>query len=89
MPDAVMMLAYPAAKPLDTKGYITRLYVAADTVVTLVPSAVTNAVETTTASGRGDPAPKADASDLGRRDASAPTTTTVATESPMATTRGV
>ena len=89
MPDAVMMLAYPAAKPLDTKGYITRLYVAADTVVTLVPSAVTNAVETTTASGRGDPAPKADASDLGRQDASAPTTTTVATESPTATTRGV
>ena len=56
MPDAVMMLAYPAVKPLDTKGYVTRLYTAADMVVTLVPSAVTNAVETTTASGRGDPA---------------------------------
>jgi hypothetical protein len=89
MPDAVMMLAYPATKPLDTKGYVTRLYTASDMVVTLVPSAVTNAVETTTASGRGDPAPEADASDLGRQDASAPTTTTVATESPTATTRGV
>ena len=89
MPDAVMMLAYPAVKPLDTKGYVTRLYTAADTVVTLGPSAVTNAVKTTTASGRGDPAPKADASDLGRQDASAPATTTVVTESPTATTRGV
>jgi hypothetical protein len=89
MPDAVMMLVYPAAKPLDTKGYITRLYAAADMVVTLVPSAVTNVTETAPASGRGDPAPKADASDLGRQDASAPTTTTVVTESPTATTRGV
>jgi len=89
MPDAVMMLAYPATKPLDSKGYVTRLYTASDMVVTLVPSAVTNAVETAPASGRGDPAPRTDASDLGRQDASAPTTTTVATESPTATTRGV
>jgi hypothetical protein len=89
MPDAVMMLAYPATKPLDAKGYITRLYAAADMVVTLVPSAVTNAVETATASGRGDPAPRAAASDMGRQDASAPTTMTIATESPTATTRGV
>jgi hypothetical protein len=89
MPDAVMMLAYPAVKPLDAKGYVTRLYTAADMVVTLVPSAVINVTETAPASGRGDPAPKADASDLGRQDASAPTTTTVVTESPTATTRGV
>jgi hypothetical protein len=58
-------------------------------VVTLVPSAATNAVETATASGRGDPAPRAVASDLGRQDASAPTTTTVATEAPDAQIRGV
>jgi hypothetical protein len=89
MPDAVMMLAYPAAKPLDTKGYVTRLYAAADMVVTLVPSAVINVVETASAAGRGDPAPRADAGDLGQRDASAPTTTTVATESPTAAIRGV
>jgi len=89
MPDAVMMLAYPAVKPLDTKGYVTRLYTAADMVVTLVPSAVINVTETTSASGRGDPASRADASDLGRQDASAPTTTTVATETPDAQIRGV
>jgi hypothetical protein len=89
MPDAVMMLVYPAAKPLDTKGYITRLYAAADMVVTLVPSAVTNAVETAPASGRGDPAGITSASDLGRQDASAPTTTTIVTETPDAQIRGV
>jgi hypothetical protein len=89
MPDAVMMLAYPATKPLDTKGYVTRLYTAADMVVTLVPSAAINVTETAPASGRGDPAPKADASDLGRQDASAPTTTTVVTETPDAQIRGV
>jgi hypothetical protein len=89
MPDAVMMLAYPAAKPLDTKGYITRLYAATDMVVTLVPSAVINVTETAPAAGRGDPAGIASVSDLGWQDASAPTTATVATESPTATTRGV
>ena len=89
MPDAVMMLAYPATKPLDSKGYVTRLYTTSDMVVTLVPSAVTNAVETAPASGRGDPAGITSASDLGRQDASTPTTTPVATESPTATTRGV
>jgi hypothetical protein len=89
MPDAVMMLAYPATKPLDTKGYVTRLYTLQDMVVTLVPNAVTNAVETAPASGRGDPAGIAGVSDLGRQDASTPTTTTVVTESPTATIRGV
>jgi hypothetical protein len=89
MPDAVTMLAYPAAKPLDTKGYVTRLYTAADMVVTLVPSAVTNAVEMATASGRGDPAGITSTSDLGQQDASAPTTTTVATEATDARIRGV
>jgi hypothetical protein len=85
----VMMLAYPATKPLDSKGYVTRLYTAADMVVTLVPSAVTNVTETAPASGRGDPAGKTSASDLGRQDASAPTTTTVATETTGAQIRGV
>jgi hypothetical protein len=89
MPDAVMMLAYPAVKPLDAKGYVTRLYTATDMVVTLVPSAVTNAIETAPASGRGDPAGIGTASDLGQQGASAPTTTTVATEAPDAQTRGV
>jgi hypothetical protein len=89
MPDAVMMLAYPALKPLDTKGYVTRLYTAADMVVTLVPSAVISVTETAPASGRGDPAGITSAGDLGRQDASAPTTMSVATESPTATTRGV
>jgi hypothetical protein len=89
MPDAVMMLAYPAVKPLDTKGYITRLYAAVDTVVALVPSAVINVTETAPASGRGDPAGITSVSDLGRQDASAPTTTTVATEAPSAQIRGV
>jgi hypothetical protein len=89
MPDAVMMLAYPAVKPLDAKGYVTRLYTAADTVVTLVPSAVINVTETAPASGRGDPAGIGTVSDLGRQDASAPTTTTVATEAPDAQIRGV
>jgi hypothetical protein len=89
MPDAVMMLAYPAVKPLDAKGYVTRLYTAADMVVTLVPSAVINVTETAPASGRGDPAGIGTVSDLGQQGASAPTTTTVVTESPTATTRGV
>jgi len=69
MPDAVMMLAYPAAKPLDAKGYVTRLHAAVDTLVALVPEAVVCATEQTAALGRGDPAPSAAAGDLGRVDA--------------------
>ena len=84
-----MMLAYPAAKPLDTKGYITRLYAAADMVVVLVPSAAVCAVESASASGRGDPAQRASAGDLGRQDVTAPSVTAVATESAGAAVRGV
>jgi hypothetical protein len=89
MPDAVMMLAYPAAKPLDTRGYITRLYAAGDVVVVLVPSAAVCAAEVASASGRGDPAPRVAAGDLGRQDVSAPPVTAVATETASAATRGV
>jgi len=89
MPDAVMMLAYPAAKPLDAKGYVTRLHAAADTVVALVPEAVVYAAEQTAAEGRGDPAPSAAAGDLGRVDAAAPEPSPVVTETASAAVRGV
>jgi len=89
MPDAVMMLAYPAAKPLDAKGYVTRLYAAVDAVVALVPEAVVCATEQTAALGRGDPAPRAVPSDLGRVDAAAPEPSVVATETASAAIRGV
>lgn len=89
MPDAVMMVAYPATKPLDTKGYVTRLYGAADMVVALVPSAAVNAAEAATASASGVPGIRASFDDLGRADASAPTATAVATEAADAQVRGV
>lgn len=89
MPDAVMMVAYPATKPLDTKGYVTRLYSVADMVVALVPSAAVNVTEVATALGRGDPGARASFDDLGRADASAPTATAVATEAADAQVRGV
>jgi len=89
MPDAVMMLAYPAAKPLDAKGYVTRLYAAVDAVVALVPEAVVCATEQTAAQGRGDPAPSTAADDLGRVDAAAPEPSPVVTETASAAIRGV
>jgi hypothetical protein len=93
MPDLVMLLAYqaakPAVRPLDSKGYIVRLCTETDMVVTLVPSVVAGATDAATVSGRGDPVLRADADDLGQRDASAPTTTTVVTETPDARIRGV
>jgi hypothetical protein len=84
-----MMLAYPAVKPVDAKGYITRLYAASDAVVVLVPSAAVCAAEGASARGRGDPAQRAGAGDLGRQDVTAPPVTAVATESAGAATRGV
>jgi len=89
MPDAVMMLAYPAVKPLNAKGYVTRLYASTDIVVTLVPSAVTVATEQPAARGTANPAGASTAQDLGRTDVTAPAPTTVATESASATIRGV
>jgi len=89
MPDAVMMLAYPAAKPIDAKGYITRLYAASDVVVVLVPGAAVCAEERASAGGRGDPAPRATAGDLGQQKVTAPSVTAVVTETARAATRGV
>jgi hypothetical protein len=84
-----MMLAYPAARPMDAKGYITRLYAASDVVVVLVPSAAVCAAEGASARGRGDPARRASAGDLGRQDVTAPSVAAVATESAGAAARGV
>lgn len=83
-----MMLAYPAAKPLDAKGYITRLYAAADMVVALVPGAAVCAAEGASARGRGDPAQRASVGDLGRQDVTAPSVTAVVAETAGAATRG-
>jgi len=89
MPDAVMVLAFPAAKPLDAKGYVTRLHASVDAVVALVPEAVVCAAEQTAAEGRGDPAPSTAAGDMGRVDAAAPEPSPVATETASAAVRGV
>ena len=89
MPDAVMMLVYPASKPLNAKGYVTRLVYTQDLAVALVPEAAVNALEAVAAAGRGDAAPSAAGSDLGRVDAVAPEPTSVTTESAAAEIRGV
>ena len=49
MPDAVMMLAYPAAKPLDAKGYISRIYTSQDVLTIFKPYVIINVIATETA----------------------------------------
>jgi len=80
MPDAVMLVAYPAVKPLNAKGYVTRLYAMTDTVVTLVPDAVATVTEWSAAQWNATPAVTSAGQDLGGVDVTAPTLATVAAE---------
>jgi len=89
MPDAVMLVAYPAVKPLNEKGYVTRLYGATDMVVVLVPDAVSTVTEWSCALWSATSAGASAAQDSGRVDVTAPAPTTVTTESASAAIRGV
>jgi len=89
MPDAVMMSAYPAVKPLNAKGYATRLYASTDVVVMLVPSAVVVTAEQPSLKVSIAPLNVTSPQDSGRTDVAAPAPTAVATESASAAIRGV
>ena len=80
MPDAVMLVAYPAVKPLNEKGYVTRLYAATDTVVVLVPTAAATVTEWSFTQGNVTLASAPVALDLGGVGVAAPTPATVAAE---------
>jgi hypothetical protein len=85
-----MMINYPYKKPLDSKGFMTRQYIAQDVVNLFVPSLILSPNETGASAqysslAAGESAPN----DAGRINLTAPNLKTVVTESASANMKGV
>jgi len=80
MPDAVMLVTYPAVKPLNAKGYVTRFYTTTDLVLLFVPMMTPTATEQLSVRWSVSAANAVSPSDLGRVDVVAPAPTTVTAE---------
>jgi hypothetical protein len=85
-----MMINYPYKKPLDSKGFVTRQYIAQDVVNFFVPSLILSPNETgasaqSSSLAAREPAPN----DAGIKGLTAPSINTVVNESASADKKGV